>query len=101
MNSSSYKDWAWLVAINCIIQNRLLKCTKSREDSVNEHFIAAVTGVCVSLLQRKEKTMHEATPCDFALIITALNLNYIIHKIKGVNQKTSEIPLKILSEVYV
>lgn len=38
---------------------------------------------------------------DFALIITALNLNYIIHKIKGVNQKTSEIPLKILSEVYV
>lgn len=45
--------------------------------------------------------MHEATPCDLALTITALNLNFIIHKIKGVNQKTSEIPLKILSDIYV
>lgn len=77
----------------------LLKYINLREDSVNEHFIAAVTGV--SMLQKTEETMPEATHCDLAHITTALSLNFIIHKIKGFNQKTSKVPLKISSEIYV
>lgn len=53
------------------------------------------------MLQKTEETMPEATHCDLAHITTALSLNFIIHKIKGFNQKTSKIPLKISSEIYV
>lgn len=80
----------------------LLKYTILQQDSVNENFIAAVKGMY--LQYREQRKLNPGGHCDFAHITTALGLNFIIHKTKGVNRsQTSKIPpVKISSpEIYI
>lgn len=96
--SSSYKDWAWLVAVGCIMKGRFCWNTQSCRKILSMRISLQLSKVCV--LRRKETGSTRPLTVT-AHMTTALGLNFIIQKTKRINQKISKIPALISSEIYI